>query len=290
MYDYVESNTNSINENVRYINKESENPYQNKSPKLTEPNSDTKNAYKNILFNINNNYKHGNNQINIEQSKDTILNENRKKTIDTILNTSSKSYLPTINKYNSKVIVENIRQPKDLIYLLDNFIMENNYHKNYDIHQEKNKIIFTFYDEEEAFNFTKLLNNHKLKNSLYKDMQVNLALAINDNYTKNYETIKKRGISTDTIQRLFQGLGGRRREKKLIKKKLNVLINSPFYSPDKNGKKAKLFNYNENYKDYNKYENSYPIRVLDDDYQPLRPYNFRSVEKNKWVSPTNFHI
>ena len=74
------------------------------------------------------------------------------------------------------------------------------------------------------------------------------------------------------------------------KKKLNVLINSPFYSPDKNGKKAKLFNYNENYKDYNNYENSYPIRVLDSDYQPLRPYNFRSVEKNKWVSPTNFHI
>ena len=261
-----------------------------KSQKLNSSNSDTKNAYKNLLFNISSNYKHKYNQINTEQSKDTIIDETRKKTIDTISNSASKSYLPTINKYYSKVIVENVRQPKDIFYLLDNFLMENNYQKNYDINQEKNKLIIIFYDEDEAFNFTRYLNSHKHKNSLLKDMSVNLALTPNDNYNKNYETIKKRGISTDTIQRLFQGLGGRRREKKVVKKKLNVLINSPFYSPEKNGKKAKLFNNNENYKDYNKYENSYPIRVLDSDYQPLRPYNFRTVEKNKWISPTNFHI
>ena len=290
MYDYAESNTNSINENIRYNNKEPENPYQMKSQKLNSSNTDTKSAYKNLLFNISNNYKHKYNQINTEQSKDTIIDETRKKTIDTISNSASKSYLPTINKYYSKVIVENVRQPKDIFYLLDNFLMENNYQKNYDINQEKNKLIIIFYDEDEAFNFTRYLNSHKHKNSLLKDMSVNLALTPNDNYNKNYETIKKRGISTDTIQRLFQGLGGRRREKKVVKKKLNVLINSPFYSPEKNGKKAKLFNNNENYKDYNKYENSYPIRVLDADYQPLRPYNFRTVEKNKWISPTNFHI
>ena len=290
MVDCAESNTNSINENIRYNNKESENPYQIPSQKLTNSNSDAKNVYKNLLFNISNNYKHKYNQINTEQSKDTIFEETRKKTIDTISNSASKSYLPTINKYYSKVIVENIRQPKDIMYLLDNFIMENNYQKNYEINQEKNKIIFIFYDEDEAFNFTKYLNSHKHKNSLFKDVNVNLALTPKDKYNKNYETIKKRGISTDTIQRLFQGLGGRKREKKVIKKKLNVLINSPFYSPEKNGKKAKLFNYKENYKDYNKYENSFPIRVLDSDYQPLRPYNFRSEEKNKWISPTNFHI
>jgi len=290
MVDYAESNTNSINENIRYNNKESENPYQIPSQKLTNSNSDAKNTYKNLLFNISKNYKHKYNQINTEQSKDTIFEETRKKTIDTISNSASKSYLPTINKYYSKVIVENIRQPKDILYLLDNFIMENNYQKNYEINQEKNKIIFIFYDEDEAFNFTKYLYSHKHKNSLFKDVNVNLALTPKDKYNKNYETIKKRGISTDTIQRLFQGLGGRKREKKVIKKKLNVLINSPFYSPEKNGKKAKLFNYKENYKDYNKYENSFPIRVLDSDYQPLRPYNFRSEEKNKWISPTNFHI
>jgi len=291
MYDYAESNSNSINENNRYLNKESENPYQIKNQKLSSSNINSKNAYKDLLFNISNKYKNNYNQKNSELSKDTIKDEKRNYTIDTISNSYSKSYIPTLNKYYSKVIVENIRQPKDIFYLLDKFISDNNYQKNYDINQESNKITFIFYDEDEAFNFTKLLNNHKHKNSLYKEMKVNLALTPNENYSKNnYETIKKRGISTDTIQRLFQGLGGRRREKKVVKKKLNVLINSPFYSPDKNGKKAKLFNYNENYKDYNKYENSYPIRVLDSDYQPLRPYNFRSVEKNKWVSPTNFHI
>ena len=126
MYDYAESNTNSINENIRYNNKESENPYQMKSQKLNSSNSDTKNAYKNLLFNISSNYKHKYNQINTEQSKDTIIDETRKKTIDTISNSASKSYLPTINKYYSKVIVENVRQPKDIFYLLDNFLMENN--------------------------------------------------------------------------------------------------------------------------------------------------------------------
>ena len=137
MYDYAESNTNSINENIRYNNKEQENPYQMKSQKLNSSNSDTKNAYKNLLFNISSNYKHKYNQINTEQSKDTIIDETRKKTIDTISNSASKSYLPTINKYYSKVIVENVRQPKDIFYLLDNFLMENNYQKNYDINQEK---------------------------------------------------------------------------------------------------------------------------------------------------------
>ena len=137
MYDYAESNTNSINENIRYNNKESENPYQMKSQKLNSSNTDTKNAYKNLLFNISSNYKHKYNQINTEQSKDTIIDETRKKTIDTISNSASKSYLPTINKYYSKVIVENVRQPKDIFYLLDNFLMENNYQKNYDINQKK---------------------------------------------------------------------------------------------------------------------------------------------------------
>ena len=68
--------------------------------------------------------------------------------------------------------------------------MENNYQKNYDINQEKNKLIIIFYDEDEAFNFTRYLNSHKHKNSLLKDMSVNLALTPNDNYNKNYETIK----------------------------------------------------------------------------------------------------
>ena len=56
MYDYAESNSNSINENNRYLNKESENPYQIKNQKLSSSNSNSKNAYKDLLFNISNKY------------------------------------------------------------------------------------------------------------------------------------------------------------------------------------------------------------------------------------------
>ena len=71
------------------------------------------------------------------------------------------------NRYFSKVIVENIRTPKDIIYILDNYLNENNLEKNYKTVVEKNKISFMFYEEETAFNFTKLLNSLKSKNVLY---------------------------------------------------------------------------------------------------------------------------
>ena len=115
MYDYAESNSNSINENNRYLNKESENPYQIKNQKLSSSNSNSKNAYKDLLFNISNKYKNNYNQKNSELSKDTIKDEKRNYTIDTISNSYSKSYIPTLNKYYSKVIVENIRQPKEIM-------------------------------------------------------------------------------------------------------------------------------------------------------------------------------
>ena len=138
-----------------------------------------------------------------------------------------------------------------------------------------------------AFNFTKVLNSQINKNSLYHDMKVNLSLTPNDNYFKNnFGTIKRRGISTDTIQRLFQGIGGKKREKRGPKRKLNVLIHSPYYSLNKKLKKSDEQSPKDNLKDYNRF----PIRVLDTDYQPLNIYNFRSEEKAKWISPTNFLI
>ena len=118
-------------------------------------------------------------------------------------------------------------------------------------------------------------------------MKVNLSLTPNDNYNKhNFGTIKKRGISIDTIQRLFQGIGGKKREKKEHKKKLNVLIHSPFYSLNKKLMKFDEQNPNDNLRDYNKL----PIRVLDTDYKPLNNYNFRPEDKGKWISPSKFLI
>ena len=274
MDDYYKNDSNIINENNRYTGNQLENPYQNSNEKLTNSENNQKNSYKNLIYNMSHKYKSNFNAINTEQNNNPINEKYRKNTIDSVSNSYTKSYLPTLNKYNSKVIVENIRQQKDLFYLLDNFIMENNYQKNYDLNQERDKIIITFYDEQQAFEFTKLLNNYKHKNSLYKDMRVNLALTPNDYYNENnFGTIKKRGISTDTIQRLFQGVGGVKREKKQFKKKLNILIHSPFYSLDKDHKIIKKIN-KEGLKDYNRYKNHFPIRVLDSDYKPLRPYNF----------------
>ena len=290
MNDYSQNNTNANNENNRYTNQETEtifNIFLNKIPNLTNTNENSNNTYKNLVQNISHKYKNNYRSLNTEHSKNSIRIDKRKDTIDTVSNSVTKSYLPTINKFNAKVIVENFRQSKDVLVLLDNFISENNYQKNYEIQQEINKIIFLFYEEDMAFNFTKVLNSQINKNSLYHDMKVNLSLTPNDNYFKNnFGTIKRRGISTDTIQRLFQGIGGKKREKRGPKRKLNVLIHSPYYSLNKKLKKSDEQSPKDNLKDYNRF----PIRVLDTDYQPLNIYNFRSEEKAKWISPTNFLI
>ena len=40
----------------------------------------------------------------------------------------------------------------------------------------------------------------------------------------------------------------------------------------------------------NKYSDKFPIRVLDSYYNPIKVYNFRSEDKEKWISPSNFVI
>ena len=289
MYDQYQDNSNIINENNRYRNQETEklfNVFLNNNEKLTNSNENSKNTYKNLVNSASHKYKKNFKTFNTEGAINSIMKK-RSETIDSATKNITRSYFPSINKYNSKVTVENFRQPKDILYLFDNFISENNYQKNYDINQEPNKITFIFYEEEIAFNLTKMLNSHKNKNSLYSDMKVNLSLTPNDNYNKhNFGTIKKRGISTDTIQRLFQGIGGKKREKKEHKKKLNVLIHSPFYSLNKKLMKFDEQNPNDNLRDYNKL----PIRVLDTNYKPLNNYNFRSEDKGKWISPSKFLI
>ena len=289
MYDQYQDNPNIITENNRYSNKGTENifsTFQNKSQKLTNSNENSKKTYKNLINNISLKYKNNLNSLNIDDGVNSVKNK-RIETLDSITKSHTKSYLPSINKYYVKVIVENFREPKDILYLFDNFISENNYQKNYDINQENNKITFIFYEEDIALNLTKILNKHKNQNALYGDMKVNLSLTQNDNYNMhNFGTIKRRGISTDTIQRLFQGIGGRKRVRKGPKKKLNVLIHSPYYSLNKKLKKTDEQSPKDNLKDYNRF----PISVLNSDYRPLNVYNFRSEEKTKWISPTNFFL
>ena len=289
MYDQYQDNSNTISENNRYTNQETENLFNvflNNSEKITNSNENSKNSYKNLVYNMSHKAKKNFKVLNTEGALNSIM-EKRKETIDSVTKSYTRSYLPPINKYTSKVTVENFRQPKDILYLFDNFISENNYQKNYDINQEANKITFIFYEEEIAFNLTKVLNSHKNKNSLYSDMKVNLSLTPNDNFNKhNFGTIKRRGISTDTIQRLFQGIGGKKREKREHRKKLNILIHSPFYSLNKKLKMPDEQSPKDNLRDYNRF----PIRVLDTEYKPLNHYNFRSEDRGKWISPSKFII
>jgi hypothetical protein len=123
-------------------------------------------------------------------------------------------------------------------------------------------------------------------------MNVHLSLTPNNNYNKiNDGKMKKRGLSIDSIQRLFNGLGSKKQEKKnKINPNLDLGVSSPFSYPYEKKRHKKIKNNkdhsmsNEKLKDYNKL----PIRVLDTDYIPLQSPIFRREAKDKWISPTNF--
>lgn len=309
--DYEQNNFMQNNENERYINKEREYPYQNGPNELIYSNNrrsdynnytnNYNNNYNNYSQNYNNNYNSYNN-INEGYSQNSIITEKRDETLNSINsinnNNQSKTIDSSLNRYFSKVTVENIRQPKDIKYILDNFLTENNYPKNYEVDIEKKKISFLFYEEEIAFNFTKLLNNIKNKNVLYFEMNVHLSLTPNNNYNKIKDgKIKRRGLSIDSIQRLFNGLGSKKQDKKnKINANLDLGVSSPFLYPyerkrqksgNKNNKSQKENLYNNiKLKDYNRL----PIRVLDTEYTPLKDYIFRTDSKDKWISPSNFKI
>ena len=312
--DYEQNEYNmSMNENNRYINREKEYPDQNDPNQLNysiNNNNDQSYNYDNsninnqnynnnhnsisqsFINNNNNNYSINYNRINERYPQNfTTITEKREETngsVTTTNNNNPKTIDTVGNRYFSKVIVENIRRPKDIQYMLDNYLTENNLEKNYKIQIEKNKITFMFYEEELAFNFTKLLNSVKSKNVLYYEMNVHLSLTPNNNYNKN-GTIKKRGLSIDSIQRLFNGLGSKKQEKRhKINPNLNIGVSSPFLYPyeKKRQKKMNKGNNSMNFKlkDYNKL----PIRVLDADYMPLRDPDFRPEVRDRWICPTNF--
>ena len=68
-----------------------------------------------------------------------------------------KQYLNTTNQFVQKIIIENHPSTEDLMYILDNFLTENNYPIDFITENESNKIIITFNQENVAFNFTKKL-------------------------------------------------------------------------------------------------------------------------------------
>jgi hypothetical protein len=297
--DYEQNEYPSINENNRYNINEGDYHYQHEtnSNSLSFSNnySNDINYYSNNSYNNRNNYSNINhyrnnnltsinetfsqNTISTKKKEEKIPNNLKSTTIETLIN----------NKYLSKVTVENIRQPKDIIFMLDNFLTENKYETNYKHSIEKNKISFIFNEEEIAFNFTKLLNNMKNRNPIYQYINVHLSLTPNNNYNKTKDGKNKRGLSIDSIQRLFNGLGAKKHEKSKVKLNLDLGGSSPFLYPYEKRRNNRNKNSPENsldnkLKDYNRL----PIRVLDTDYKPLREPEFREEHKDKWVCPSNF--
>ena len=116
-----------------------------------------------------------------------------------------KKYLNRSNQFVQKIIIENHPSTEDLMYILENFLTENNYPIDFITDNEPNKISITFNDEIVAFNFTKKLNLEKIKNPIYAVTKITLTLVKNENFTSPKIIKKKKGLSIDTIQRLYKG-------------------------------------------------------------------------------------
>ena len=221
----------------------------------------------------------------------------------------------TNNKFFAKVVLVNGPSPNDIIHLLEKYLTENNYQITYDTDIEVNKITFTFHEEKIAYEFMKLIYNEKNKGHAYRNVNVFLFLSPNKRYIRELEN-KKRGISAESILRLFNGNSYVKKEKPLPKiyGNINFGMKSPFY----NGYERKKSNNTNNGKSFSNKEffnknNSFSVKgdingyvgydgkplknyeklkisVLDTHYKPISGFEYREDNKNKWVSPTNFKM
>lgn len=275
--------------------------------------NDKNSIYTTIQTVNNNNNRH-------ESLKNISLNNNNLYTLNNDILTPPKIIPKTTvknrneNKYYAKVILQNSPTPKELIYLLEDYLYEKNYKIHYETSYETDKIIFTFQEEKIAFEFTKLIYNEKNKKPKYKDLIVHLCLSPNEAYIRKTMENKRRGLSHESILKLFNGNSYVKKIKPLPKivGNINFRIKSPFYNV--NQKKIKinkstnkrnsfsnknLFNKkNEENCDINGYigydgkplKNYEKLRisVLDTHYNPISGFEFREIHKNRWLSPSNF--
>lgn len=221
----------------------------------------------------------------------------------------------TNNQYFTKVILINGPSINDIIYLLENYLTENNYKITYDTSYEANKITFTFREEKIAYEFMKLIYTEKNKGNAYKNINVFMGISPNKRYIRDLEN-KRRGISEESILKLYKGNSYVKKIKPLpqIYGNINFGMKSPFYNVHerrrinkiKKGKSfsnKNLFNKNNSVnfngdincyigydgkplKDYEKLK----INVLNTHYKPISSYEFREDNKNKWISPMDFKM
>jgi hypothetical protein len=145
-------------------------------------------------------------------------------TIDNVLERSS-------NPYIAKVELQNLKSIDDCMYLLEEYFKAQNKQPYYETFSDQDKFIISFDDEKTAFDFTKIIYTEKSKNSLYKNVLVHLSLSPNQNYIKKQKSeTKKRGISLESIMKLYNGSSYTRREKEKPKIYGNIKfgLKSPF--------------------------------------------------------------
>jgi len=252
-----------------------------------------------------------------EKEKEKLIEKENKNKSYTITNSSSRIITnendmnTAKNPFIAKVELDNIRSRKDCIYLLEDYLRNNNIEFNYDCTFDQDKIIFSFNDEKTALDFSKIIYNEKSRNSLYKNVLVHLRLTPNKKYLKEEKLKnKKRGLSFESIIKLYKGSSYVKKIKEFPKVKGNIQlrIKSPFYNIN-DKKKNKINNsfktlknkkYISRNNNRNIFENigydglplkSYEklrISVLDTHYNPFSNFKYREDNKQKWISPSNF--
>lgn len=266
------------------------------------------NIKNNNRYSLHNNFEMQNDN-NFEEEK---KNQNKVRTISTSRMMTSENILDkALNRFIAKVELENIRNKNDCIYLLDEYLKNNKLIINYEVSYEQDKMIFYFKDEKAAFEFTKIIYIEKNKNSLYKNVIVHLSLLPNKSYLRKQKLEKrKRGLSYESIIKLYNGTSFIKKPKELPKMKgnINFGIKSPFYNfkhnkKDKNSSLKLLENHNYirrndskgdifGYIGYDglplKNYQKLRISVLDTHYNPFGNFKYRENNKKKWISPSNF--
>lgn len=306
----INNNLQILDENIETNKTPLENPISlNKLNTLNNSNSQNidNNRYgendptKKILVPLNNSYNSNNSIPNVKNDSHipTEINENPSLT----LNTGNNINISNNNShFFAKVVVEKIPSVKKIQSILENFLNENNLSSQVYVETqiiEPNSIILTFDSENVAFNFTKVLNNYKCNNPNYSDILVHLNLIQNSNYLreKGISGQRKRGLSSETILKLFQGSSYIRKSKvpSKIKSYVNVEGKSPFIFD----KKRKQFNENNSCQrllnqprvELKRYD-ILNINVLNTEYKDIKiPEDIhRSVNKERWVCPTDFKL
>ena len=203
--------------------------------------------------------------------------------------------------YISKVELQYIRSVKDCIYLLEEYLKSNNIQCNYETQSDQDTITFLFDDEKAAMGFTKIIYAEKIKNALYKNVILHFRLIPNQVYLRsiNLEKNQKRGLSYESIMKLYKGNSYVKQEKK-IPKNLGYLNNGilPFFDSNENRFKLIKKNIINNKNKHNLFVGydgkplkSYQklrINVLDTHYNPIFNHKIREENKSKWLSPYSF--